>query len=54
VRKLLFKIVLTTIVLVAFAHISAQSVKPGADQNVSGDATDWHLTSDARSIRNRR
>ena len=33
------KIVLTTIVLGAFGHAAAQTVKPGSDQNVSGTWT---------------
>ena len=33
------KIVMATVALAAFGHVSAQTVKPGSDQNVSGTWT---------------
>ena len=38
-RKMFAKIVVATVVLLAFGHVSAQSVKTGSDQNVSGTWT---------------
>jgi hypothetical protein len=35
VRQMLVKIVVLTMVLLVFGHVSAQSLKTGADQNVS-------------------
>jgi hypothetical protein len=69
VRKMFAKIVMASVVLLAFSGSSAQSVKTGSDQNVSGkwtlkcrglciaddassrrNATDWHVTTNARAI----
>lgn len=38
-RKMLLKIVAASVALVAFGHVSAQTVATGADQNISGTWT---------------